>query len=82
MFRAVDNGAFNGAVDKGAFLDQLKNAHVKPIKMIRKMSIFPNLPKLFDQCMDEQIYMTILIKYCLSANADIEVISRSNTLQL
>ena len=28
---------FNDAMDKGAFLDQLKNAHVKPIKMTRKM---------------------------------------------
>ena len=67
--------SFNNAVNKGVFPDELKHADIKPIykkesrnekENYRSVSILPNLSKIFERCMYDQLknyFDKILSKY-------------------
>ena len=57
-------GAFNNALNKGIFPNELKQADIKPIykkesrkekENYRPISILPNLSKIFERCMYDQL---------------------------
>ena len=69
------SASFNNAVNKGVFPDKLKQADIKPIyktvsrnkkENCRSVSILPNLSKIFERCMYDQLkdhFEKLLSKY-------------------
>ena len=75
LFHIFFSASFNNAEDKGVFPNELKQAHIKPIyqnesrnekKNYRPVSILPNLSKIFEHCMYDQLkdhFDKLLSKY-------------------
>ena len=71
----ISAASFNNAVNKGVFPDELKHADIKPIykkesrnekENYRPVSILPNLSKIFERCMYDQLkdyFDKLLSKY-------------------
>ena len=64
LFSYFISASFNNAVNKGIFPDELKHADIKPIHKMesrnekesyRPVSILPNLSKIFERCMYDQL---------------------------
>ena len=64
IFSYFISASFNNAVNKGVFPDELKHADIKPIykkesrnekENYRPVSILPNLSKIFERCMYDQL---------------------------
>ena len=67
-------------MNKSVFPEELKQADIKPIhkkesrnekENYRPVSILPNLSKIFERCMYDQLKVT-LISYCQNISADLE----------
>ena len=75
LFSYFISASFNNAVNKGVFPDELKQADIKPIykkesrnekENYRPVSILPNLSKIFERCMYDQLkghFDKLLSKY-------------------
>ena len=75
LFSYFISASFNNAVIKGVFPDKLKQADIKPIyktvsrnkkENCRSVSILPNLSKIFERCMYDQLkdhFDKLLSKY-------------------
>ena len=75
LFSYFISTSFNNAVNKGVFLNELKQADIKPIckkesrnekENYRPISILPNLSKVFERCMYDQLkdhFDKLLSKY-------------------
>ena len=75
LFHIFFSASFNNAEDKGVFLNELKQADIKPIyqnesrnekENYRPLSILPNLSKIFERCMYDQLkdhFDKLLSKY-------------------
>ena len=75
IFSYFISANFNNAVNKGVFPDELKHADIKPIykresrnekENYRPVSILPNLSKIFERCMYDQLedyFDKLLSKY-------------------
>ena len=75
IFSYFISASFNKAVNKGVFPDELKQADIKPIykkesrnekENYRPVSILPNLSKIFERCMYDQLkddFDKLLSKY-------------------
>ena len=75
IFSYFISASFNNAVKKGVFPDELKHADIKPIynkesrnkkENYRPVSILPNLSKIFERCMYDQLkdyFDKLLSKY-------------------
>ena len=75
LFHIFFSASFNNAEDKGVFLSELKQADIKPIyqnesrnekENYRSVSILPNLSKIFERCMYDQLkdhFDKLLSKY-------------------
>ena len=64
LFSYFISASFNNAVNKGVFRDELKHTDIKPIykkesrnekENYRPVSILPNLSKIFERCMYDQL---------------------------
>ena len=75
LFSYFISASFNNAVNKGVFPNELKQADIKPIykkesrnekENYRPISILPNLSKIFERCMYDQLkdhFDKLLSKY-------------------
>ena len=75
LFSYFISTSFNNAVNKGVFPKELKQADIKPIykkesrnekENYRPVSILPNLSKIFERCMYDQLkdhFNRLLSKY-------------------
>ena len=75
LFSYFISGSFDKTVNKGVFSDELKHANIKPIykketrsekENYRPVSILPNLLKIFERCMHDQLkdyFDKLLSKY-------------------
>ena len=75
LFSYFISASFNNAVNKGVFPNELKQADIKPIykkesrnekENYRPISILPNLSKIFERCMYDQLkdhFEKLLSKY-------------------
>ena len=75
LFSYFISASFNNAVNKGVFPNELKQADIKPIykkesrnekEKYRPISILPNLSKIFERCMYDQLkdhFDKLLSKY-------------------
>ena len=74
LFSYFTSASFNNAVNKGVLPDKLKHTDIKPIykkesrneKENYRVSILPNLSKIFEHCMHDQTkdyFEKILSKY-------------------
>ena len=75
LFSYFISASFNNAVNKGVFPNELKQADIKPIykkesrnekENYRPVSILPNLSKIFERCMYDQLkdhFNRLLSKY-------------------
>ena len=64
LFSYFISASFNNAVNKGVLPNELKQADIRPIykkesrnekENYRPISILPNLSKIFERCMDDQL---------------------------
>ena len=75
LFSYFISANFNNVVNKGVFPNELKQADIRPIykkesrnekEDYRPVSILPNLPKIFERCMYDQLkdhFDKLLSKY-------------------